>query len=142
MRLLTAAQMREVDRVTIDKLGVPVMALMENAGRAVAEAVVEALRGLVEPPILVVCGRGNNGGDGLVAARHLDSLGLTPQVLLLGQLSELRSDVVRTHAEALRRMAAEAASDAAAAERLLAELFQPPDSDTSGAPAGDKEDRR
>ena len=67
--LASAAEMRELDRHTIETLEVPGELLMESAGRAVAEAVLSVLP--AGGSVLVVCGRGNNGGDGLVAARHL-----------------------------------------------------------------------
>jgi NAD(P)H-hydrate epimerase len=79
--LVTAAEMRALDRYTIDALAVPAEILMENAGRAVAE---EALRECSSADgVSIVCGRGNNGGDGLVAARHLHQLGLDVRVVLL-----------------------------------------------------------
>ena len=67
--LVDAAQMRALDRYTIEELGVPGDVLMESAGRAVAEVVL-ALRREAEP-VCVVCGGGNNGGDGFVIARLL-----------------------------------------------------------------------
>ena len=72
--LLTAADMRALDAHTIETLGVPGEVLMESAGRAVAEAVL-ALRPDTGASVLVVCGRGNNGGDGFVVARHLAAVG-------------------------------------------------------------------
>lgn len=69
MRAVTAAEMRAIDRAAIEGLGLPALALMENAGRAVADAVAAACPG--GGLVAVVCGHGNNGGDGLVAARHL-----------------------------------------------------------------------
>ena len=70
--LLDAETMRSVDSWAIDEQEVPSLELMETAGAAVAEAV-ESLR--PDGPIRVVCGKGNNGGDGLVAARHLATSG-------------------------------------------------------------------
>ena len=70
-RILTAAQMREVDRVTIEERGVPGLLLMENAGARVYELLSHSYGPLDEHRIVVLCGKGNNGGDGLVVARHL-----------------------------------------------------------------------
>jgi NAD(P)H-hydrate epimerase len=75
--VITAAEMRELDRATIDEVGLPGIALMETAGRAVAAA---AARMIAEPgragPVAVVCGPGNNGGDGFAAARVLRAQGV------------------------------------------------------------------
>ena len=64
MRHVTREQMQEIDRLAVERHGISVDTLMENAGRAVAEAVVE--RASPECPVVVVCGKGNNGGDGAV----------------------------------------------------------------------------
>jgi NAD(P)H-hydrate epimerase len=69
MKITTAAEMREIDRVTTERFGVPSLTLMENAGGAVAQFILENFRSADR--IAVVCGRGNNGGDGFVAARRL-----------------------------------------------------------------------
>ncbi|MCA9540319.1 MAG: NAD(P)H-hydrate dehydratase [Myxococcales bacterium] len=79
-RVLTAAQMRAADKVAIEQLGVPGIALMENASRHVAAAA--AARTTRERTIGIVCGGGNNGGDGLGAARHLHAWGYPVEVLL------------------------------------------------------------
>jgi NAD(P)H-hydrate epimerase len=87
--LYDAEGMRSVDRWAIEDEGVDSLELMENAGRAVAEAVARlAPRG----PVRVVCGKGNNGGDGLVAARLLRELGFEAEVLLLWPADELSED--------------------------------------------------
>ncbi len=82
--------MRALDRHTIEGLGLPGELLMESAGRAVAEAAL-ALRA-PGAPVLVVCGSGSNGGDGLVAARHLHGLGVPVRVALRAPASRLRGD--------------------------------------------------
>ena len=70
MKVLTAEQMREIDRRTIE-MGVPGAVLMENAGTRVVEFLEEKFSPLGEQRILIFCGKGNNGGDGMVVARHL-----------------------------------------------------------------------
>ncbi len=70
MKVLTAAQMREVDRRTIE-MGIPGLVLMENAGHRVVELLAEKFAPLAAHRIVVLCGKGNNGGDGLVVARQL-----------------------------------------------------------------------
>ncbi|MCE9581832.1 MAG: hypothetical protein K8T20_04865 [Planctomycetes bacterium] len=80
MRTVTRQEMREIDRRAIADAGIPAAALMENAGRAVAdEAQTMAPRGVV----VIVCGKGANGGDGFVAARHLDNRGVGVRVVAI-----------------------------------------------------------
>lgn len=81
--------MRGVDRWAIEEQGIPSLELMEAAGRAVAEVVAELAP---EGPVRVVCGKGNNGGDGFVAARSLREMGFEVEVLLLWPGEELRGD--------------------------------------------------
>ncbi len=90
MKIVTAAEMREIDRVTSERYGVPSLTLMENAGTAVAEFVASQYASAKR--IAVICGKGNNGGDGFVAARKLHAAGREVQVLLLAEPSELRGD--------------------------------------------------
>jgi len=87
--------MREADRHTIEDLGVPGMVLMENA----ATRVVDAIRGAFPDTrrILILCGPGNNGGDGFAAARHLHNGGLDVQVCLLGDPAKLSPDATTNH---------------------------------------------
>jgi NAD(P)H-hydrate epimerase len=87
--LYDAEGMRAADRWAIEDQGVDSLALMEAAGAAVAEAVA---RRAPEGPVRVVCGKGNNGGDGLVAARLLRAMGFTAEVLLLWPADELSAD--------------------------------------------------
>ncbi len=90
MKIVTAAEMREIDRATSERFGVPSLTLMENAGGAVTHFALERYPDAKR--IVVVCGKGNNGGDGFVAARKLREAGREVQVLLLADPSELRGD--------------------------------------------------
>ncbi len=87
--LYDAEGMRAVDRWAIEEVGVPSLELMESAGAAVAEVVAELA---LDGPVRVVCGKGNNAGDGLVAARQLDRMGFEVEVLLLWPAEELSGD--------------------------------------------------
>lgn len=80
MKVLTGAQMAELDRQAIAGLGIPSLVLMENAGRAVAEELCARFPDLVHKKIAIVIGKGNNGGDGLVVARRLLDLGASVAV--------------------------------------------------------------
>jgi len=92
MRALTAAEMRDVDRLTTERFGVPSQKLMEAAGRRVADAVIRELGDPVGVRVAVLCGKGNNGGDGLVAARHLKTAGADAAVFLFGRLEEMKGE--------------------------------------------------
>ena len=76
MRVLNSAQMREADRRTIEEIGIPSLVLMENAGRQVVAAMEAMHSDLLERQVAVLCGRGNNGGDGFVVARTLVQRGV------------------------------------------------------------------
>ena len=103
MRILNAAQMREADRRTTDDIGIPSLVLMENAGRQ-AVAAMEAMYGdLLERQVAVLCGRGNNGGDGFVVARTLAQRGVDVSVFVLGRVADVRGDA-RTNLEILGRL--------------------------------------
>ncbi len=90
MKIVTAAEMREIDRATSERFGVSSLTLMENAGAAVAAFVLSQYP--AAESVGVICGKGNNGGDGFVAARKLHEAGCDVRVLLLAERSELRGD--------------------------------------------------
>ena len=100
MRVLDTAQMREADRRTIEEIGIPSIALMENAGRRVADVMASTFDDLAESSVAVLCGRGSNGGDGFVAARALRRRGADVAVFLLGQTADVHGDA-RTNLDAL-----------------------------------------
>ena len=97
MRAVTAGEMREIDRRTIEEFGIPSYELMEKAGRAVAEETAK-LAGPAPKKILVLAGKGNNGGDGLVAARYLHEKGYSVQVFLFSEGKKLKADPARNFA--------------------------------------------
>jgi ADP-dependent NAD(P)H-hydrate dehydratase / NAD(P)H-hydrate epimerase len=92
VKALTAEQMREADRLTTERYGIPSLQLMENAGAAVADYLTNIFPDLSNRRILVLCGKGNNGGDGFVVARRLRERNAPPRVFLLAESSELRGD--------------------------------------------------
>ena len=86
MRVLNSTQMREADKRTIDEIGISSLVLMENAGRQVVAAMEAIYTDLAERHVAVLCGRGNNGGDGFVVARTLAQRGVAVSVFLIGQV--------------------------------------------------------
>src|SRR5438309_9042434 len=100
MRILNAAQMREADRRTIDDIGIASLVLMENAGRQAVAAMEAMYSDLADRQIAVLCGRGNNGGDGFVIARTLAQRGIDVAVFLIGRVADVRGDA-RTNLEIL-----------------------------------------
>ena len=100
MKILTAEEMGAADRRTVES-GVPLQTLMESAGRAVAAFCMQQY-GAVSPAV-VLCGKGNNGGDGFVAARALAQAGQTVRVVLLGRMDEVKGEA----ATALQRLRTE-----------------------------------
>ena len=103
MRVLNTQQMREADRQTIDDVGLPSIVLMENAGRQAVAAMEAAFDDLATSKVGVLCGRGNNGGDGFVVARTLAQRGIEAVVYLLGSVADVRGDA-RTNLEILGRV--------------------------------------
>ena len=120
MLLVTAEQMRAVDRHTIDDGIADGPTLMEQAGAGVVEAMERHYGPVLGFRVAVLCGRGNNGGDGFVAARHLHEAGASPHVIVLGDADAVRGDA-RVHLDRMREAGIEpvAVTDEAA---LLAAL--------------------
>ena len=92
MNLGTREEMRRLDKLALDKLGLNGLVLMENAGRAVADGVKNTIGSVTGRRIFVLAGKGNNGGDGMVAARHLENEGANVRVFLFGSADELAPD--------------------------------------------------
>jgi ADP-dependent NAD(P)H-hydrate dehydratase / NAD(P)H-hydrate epimerase len=100
MKALTAAEMREVDRLTTERFGIPGLQLMEAAGKSCAEVFLEHYgHSSAKPPgrVCVLCGKGNNGGDGFVVARYLLEEAEQVEVYLFGKPEELRGDAARNY---------------------------------------------
>ena len=92
MIVVTAEQMREMDRLTIQKYGVPSLTLMERAGQAVTQAMLQNFARNAKQGVLIVAGKGNNGGDGFVVARLLKKKRIPCEVALLARKDELSPD--------------------------------------------------
>jgi NAD(P)H-hydrate epimerase len=103
MRILNAAQMRDADRHTIEEIGIASLVLMENAGRQVVAAIEAAFESRLDGRVAVLCGRGNNGGDGFVVARTLIQRGIDTAVFVIGSVADIRGDA-RTNLDILGRL--------------------------------------
>jgi len=93
MRVLNTQQMREADRRTIEEIGIPSIVLMENAGRQVVAAMQSRFEELPTMRVAVLCGRGNNGGDGFVVARTLAEHHVDVGVYLVGNAADIKQRV-------------------------------------------------
>ncbi|MCF7916614.1 MAG: NAD(P)H-hydrate epimerase [Candidatus Omnitrophica bacterium] len=91
MEEITAKQMQEIDRIAIQDFKIPSIVLMENAGRAAAEVAASMLTDK-NKKVVFVCGKGNNGGDGFVCARHLINKGINVDIFLTGNRDQLKGD--------------------------------------------------
>lgn len=90
--VVTSREMREFDRRAIEDIGIPGLILMENAGRSIIEALELKYGCVCDKKFLILCGKGNNGGDGFVVARHLYNMGAEVAVVLLGSPKNLKGD--------------------------------------------------
>jgi hydroxyethylthiazole kinase-like uncharacterized protein yjeF len=137
MKIITATEMRDVDRASTEKFGVPSLTLMENAGSAVAQFILDNYRSADR--IAVLCGKGNNGGDGFVVARNLHRAGRVVEVLLLAEPRELKGDaavmferlpvrpiVVQTQQELQAESARSLANCGLIVDAVLGTGFKPP----------------
>lgn len=106
MELVTAEQMQAIDRNAIETLGIPGAVLMENAGRAAAEEIMDDAGELFPGPVLILAGKGNNGGDGYVIARILADCGWQVQTLVLAEKDQIKGDA-RLMLQILQRLEAE-----------------------------------
>jgi hydroxyethylthiazole kinase-like uncharacterized protein yjeF len=102
-KVVTASEMQAIDRAAIEEFGIPGLVLMENAGLAAASLIHENVPDLLEKKVVIVCGKGNNGGDGFVIARHLFIDGVQVDILLVGKRRQLKSDA-RVNADSAFKM--------------------------------------
>jgi hydroxyethylthiazole kinase-like uncharacterized protein yjeF len=92
LKIVTADEMRKIDRNAIEVVGIPGVVLMENAGRAVADTVKNLLEHVASPRVCIFAGKGNNGGDGFVVARHLANSQFRVKTFLLGEIGQIQGD--------------------------------------------------
>jgi NAD(P)H-hydrate epimerase len=102
MYLVTAKEMRELDRLTIEEYGTPGYVLMERAGEGTTEALLNTFPHTHSAPVLVAAGKGNNGGDGFVVARLLKKQGIQCEVILAAKKNEVKGDALRNLSAFLR----------------------------------------
>ncbi len=125
MKLLSAAESRELDRLSQEKYGVASYSLMTRVGEAVAAAVLHRWPHAVHHGALVVAGKGNNGGDGMVAARALLAERVPVRAILLASVAALKGDAARAHAEFVK--AGGVVAEATGEEELDAAMGGRPD---------------
>lgn len=92
MRVVTVAEMQEMDRTAIEDYGIPGVVLMENAGRQVVTLISREMGDLSGQEVAIIAGKGNNGGDGFVIARHLKNMGARVSVFLMAGLDDITGD--------------------------------------------------
>ena len=106
MRLVRASEMQEMDRIAIQELGIPGVVLMENAARGASRIFMEHFDPPSKSHVVILCGRGNNGGDGYVMARYLQQTGLKVTVIILSKSDKISGDAL-INLEIIRRMGLE-----------------------------------
>jgi hydroxyethylthiazole kinase-like uncharacterized protein yjeF len=104
MKVLSAAEMREVDRLTTERYGIPSLLLMENAAAQTLRVIVERFGDVADRRILVLCGKGNNGGDGAAFARHAWMRGARVDVVIVARIEDTTGDA-RVNFEIVRNLA-------------------------------------
>jgi len=123
MHILGTAAMREADRRTIQEIGIPALVLMESAGRAVVQKMVERIEEMSSGSIVIVCGKGGNGGDGLVVLRTLQSLGYDARAVVLASFESLSTEALDNLQAALKLgLPVEAAPTTEAWEDVLSQV--------------------
>ena len=92
MKVVSPSEMKQIDRKAIFDIGIPGCVLMENAGRGTVQIIKDKFKELRNLNVAIVCGRGNNGGDGFVIARWLKNQGAEPHVFLIGNKEDVKGD--------------------------------------------------
>jgi NAD(P)H-hydrate epimerase len=123
MKILSAAQMREVDRLTTEQFGIPGLMLMETAAERTVEAIEKKFGSMTSRSVLVVSGRGNNGGDGAAIARLLHARGATVKLLLIGRIADARGETL-SNLESLKALASNEESGPVLVEIQTADQFR------------------
>lgn len=103
MKYITSQEMREIDKRTQEEFGISAVVLMENAGRAAFRVAFDMLSKQEHKRVICICGKGNNGGDGFVCARHLINNGVDTDIFLLGEPDELKGNA-KINYDILRKM--------------------------------------
>lgn len=103
MKYVTSQKMREIDKSTIERFGIPAIILMENAGYKSAQTALNMLAKKRKKRVVCICGKGNNGGDGFVCCRHLINNGIDVDIFLLGEPPELKGNA-KINYEILEKM--------------------------------------
>ena len=114
MRLLTKEQAQELDRIAIKKMGIPGVDLMGKAGSAVAEYAQKLIAGIHNPKVAIICGKGNNAGDGYKAALELQKVGVSPQIFIIPDKNDIKGDSLFYYKKCVKENVA------------LAHLIEPP----------------
>jgi len=104
MKHVTANKIREIDNLAQTKYSIPSVILMENAGRSASEEILKVVKSDLSKRIAIFSGRGNNGGDGFVAARHLHCEGLKADVFILGKILDVKRQDPLTNLKILKKM--------------------------------------
>jgi len=94
MKKASTEQLQELDRIAIEDFKIKSLTLMENAGRSVAKITIETLKEIQKAKVNVICGKGNNGGDGFVCARYLIDKRIKTHIFLIGKISQLKNDAL------------------------------------------------
>ncbi|MEE8340897.1 MAG: NAD(P)H-hydrate dehydratase [Candidatus Neomarinimicrobiota bacterium] len=102
MRILSKEQARELDRIAIEQMGIPGIDLMGKAGSAVAEQAQNMVAGIHNPKIIIICGNGNNAGDGFKSALELHQADVNPQLLLLFDKKDIKGDSLHYYEQCLK----------------------------------------
>jgi len=94
MKVVTGEIMKNIDKLTVDNFGIPSIVLMENAALSVVKVIKDCIKTISSPNIVIVAGKGNNGGDGFAIARHLYQSGLNTNIIFLGSSNNIAGDAL------------------------------------------------